>query len=155
MDFDNATNGSVNFEGSVGLMKAAGETYATWNDQTVTGAWNAPSAVLIPTTIPFGTAATSYNSGSFTVSVPGGAQTVPVTLSSTSGSATLVYQVEWSAGILTVSPVDITTSAGQNTLTTNLVMGTPVKVYGIPQADGTIKCYVLTYFTGFAQATTN
>ncbi|MGB9435354.1 MAG: DUF4382 domain-containing protein [Candidatus Acidiferrum sp.] len=155
MDFDNATNGSVNFEGSVGLMKAAGETYATWNDQTVTGAWNAPSAALIPTTIPFGTAATSYNSGSFTVSVPGGAQTVPVTLSSTSGSATLVYQVEWSAGILTVSPVDITTSAGQNTLTTNLVMGTPVKVYGIPQADGTIKCYVLTYFTGFAEATTN
>ena len=155
MDFDNATNGSVNFEGSVGLMKAAGETYATWNDQTVPGAWNAPSAVLIPTTIPFGTAATSYNNGSFTVSVPGGAQTVLDTLGSTSGSATLVYQVEWSGGILTVSPVDLTTSAGQNTLTTNLVMGSPVKVYGIPQADGTIKCYVLTYFTGFAQATTN
>jgi hypothetical protein len=51
--------------------------------------------------------------------------------------------------------VDITTTAGQNTLTTNLVMGTPVKVYGIPQADGTIKCYVLRYFTGFAQASTN
>jgi hypothetical protein len=155
MDFDNATNGSVNFEGSVGLMKAAGETYATWNDQTVLGAWNAPSAVLIPTTIPFGTAATSYSNGSLTISVPGGAQTVPVTLSTTSGSATLAYQVEWNGGILTVSPVDITTSAGQNTLTTNLVMGTPVKVYGIPQADGTIKCFVLTYFTGFAQATTD
>jgi len=35
------------------------------------------------------------------------------------------------------------------------VTGTPVKVYGIPQASGTIKCYVLTYLTGFAQATTN
>jgi hypothetical protein len=30
-----------------------------------------------------------------------------------------------------------------------------VKVYGIPQANGTIKCYVLSYFTGFASATTN
>jgi hypothetical protein len=51
--------------------------------------------------------------------------------------------------------VDITTTAGQNTLATNLVTGTPVKVYGIPQANGTINCYVLTYFTGFGQATTN
>jgi hypothetical protein len=73
----------------------------------------------------------------------------------TSGSATLVYQVDWSSGVITISPVDITTVAGQNTLTTNLVMNTPVKVFGIPQADGTIKAYVLFYFTGFAQATTN
>jgi len=155
LDFDNATNGSVNFGGSAGLMQAAGETYAKWNDQTVPGVWNAPSAVLIPTTIPLGLAATSYNNGSFTVGVPGGVQTVPVNLSTSSESATLVYQVEWSGGILTISPVDITTTAGQNTLSTNLVTGTPVKVYGIPQANGTIKCYVLTYFTGFAQATTN
>lgn len=34
-------------------------------------------------------------------------------------------------------------------------MNTPVKVFGIPQADGTIKAYVPFYFTGFAQATTN
>ena len=58
-------------------------------------------------------------------------------------------------GILTISPVDITTTSGQNTLSTNLVTNTPVKVFGIPQADGSIKCYVLSYFTGFAQATTN
>jgi Domain of unknown function (DUF4382) len=154
-DFDGATNGSVNFGGGVGLMQAAGETYAKWNPTTPPGTWNAPSTVLIPTTIPLGTAATSYGGSGFTVTVPGGTQAVPVTLSSTSGSAALVYQVDWSGGVLTISPVDITTTAGQNTLTTNLVTGTPVKVYGIPQANGTIQCYVLTYFTGFSSATTN
>jgi Domain of unknown function (DUF4382) len=154
-DFDGATNGSVNFGGNVGLMRTAGETYAHWNDPSAPNAWAAPSAVLIPTTIPMGTAATSYANGGFTVTVPDGTQAVPVTLDGTSGSATLVYQVDWAGGILTVSPVDITTTAGQNTLSTNLVTGTPVKVYGIPQADGTIKCYVLTFFTGFTQASTN
>jgi hypothetical protein len=154
-DFDNATNGSVNFGGSVGLMTAAGETYAKWNATTPPGTWNAPSAVLLPTTIPLGAAATSYSGTGFTVTVLGGTQAIPVTLSTTSGSATLVYQVDWSGGILTISPVDITTTAGQNTLSSNLVTGTPVKVYGIPQANGTIQCYVLTYFTGFASATTN
>jgi Domain of unknown function (DUF4382)/Domain of unknown function (DUF5666) len=154
-DFVGATNGSVNFDGNVGLMQAAGETYATWNATTPPGAWNAPMAVLIPTTIPLAATATSYSNGGITVMVPGGTLAVPVTLSSTSGSATLVYQVDWSSGILTVSPVDITTTAGQNALSTNLLVGTPVKVYGIPQANGTIQCYVLTYFTGFAQATTN
>ena len=87
--------------------------------------------------------------------MPTGTTSVTVNLSTTSGSATLVYQVDWSGGAFTVSPVDITTTAGQNTLTTNLVPNTPVKVYGIPQADGSIKCYVLSYFTGFAQASTN
>jgi uncharacterized protein DUF4382 len=154
-DFDNATNGTVNFGGSVGLMQAAGETYAKWNAQNTPAAWNAPSAVLTPTTIPMATAATSYNNGGFTVSVTGGTNAVTVNLNTTSGSAALVYQVDWSNGVLTISPVDITTTAGQNTLSTNLVTGTPVKVYGIPQANGTINGYVLTYFTGFASATTN
>jgi Domain of unknown function (DUF4382) len=154
-DFDNATNGTVNFGGSVGLMQAAGETYAKWNAQNTPAAWNAPSAVLTPTTIPMATAATSYNNGGFTVSVTGGTNAVTVNLNTTSGSATLLYQVDWSNGVLSISPVDITTTAGQNTLSTNLVTGTPVKVYGIPQANGTINGYVLTYFTGFASATTN
>jgi hypothetical protein len=136
-------------------MNAAGETWAIWNDPGAQNAWAAPSAVLVPTTIPLGTAATSYNNGSFTVTVPGGTMAVPVNLSTAAQSATLVYQVDWSGGILTVSPVDITTTDGQNTLMTNLVTATPVKVYGIPQADGTIKCYVLAYFTGFGPATTN
>jgi hypothetical protein len=154
-DFDNATNGAVNFGGTVGLMKTAGESYAIWNDPNAQNGWAAPSAVLLPTKVPEGVAATSYNNGSFTVSVTGGTQAVPVNLNTTSGSATLVYQVDWGNGVITVSPVDITTTAGQMTLTTNLVMNTPVRVYGIPQADGTIKAYVLFYLTGFAQATAN
>jgi uncharacterized protein DUF4382 len=154
-DFDNATNGSVNFGGSIGQMQAAGETYAVWNDPAAANAWSAPSAVLIPTTIPLGTAATSYTNGSFTVGLTGGTQAVPVNINTTSGSATLVYQVSWANGVLTVSPVDVTTTAGQNTLSSNLVTGAPVKIYGIPQANGTINAYVLTYFTGFASATTN
>ena len=154
-DFATATNGAVNFGGTVGLMKVRGESYALWNDPNGPNSWAAAWAVLLPTNVPLGTAATGYSNGSFTVAVPSGASTAPVNLNTTSGSATLVYQVDWSNNVLTVSPVDISTSTGQSTLTTNLVANTPVKVYGIPQADGSIKCYVLTYFTGFAQATTN
>jgi len=154
-DFATATNGAVDFGGTVGLMKVRGESYTLWNDPNGPNSWAASFTVLEPTAVPFGLAATGYGNGNFTVGVPGGANTVPVDLNTTSGSATLVYQVDWTNNILTISPVDISTSAGQSTLTTNLVANTPVKVYGIPQADGSIKCYVLTYFTGFAQASTN
>ena len=154
-DFASATNGAVNFGGTVGLMKVRGESYALWNDPNGPNSWAASWTVLLPTNVPLGTASTGYSNGSFTIAVPGGASSIPVNLGTAPGSATLVYQVDWSNNILTVSPVDISTSTGQSTLTTNLVANTPVKVYGIPQADGTIKCYVLTYFTGFAQATTN
>jgi hypothetical protein len=78
----------------------------------------------------------------------GGVTAVPVDLSTTSGSGTLVYQVDRNNGIVTVSAVDITTSAGQTTITNNLIAGTPVKVFGIPQANDTIKAYVVIYFTG-------
>ena len=53
---------------------------------------------------------------------------------------------------ITVSPIDVTTSSGLASLTTGLAAGAPVKVYGVPQADGTLKAYVLTYFTGQAPA---
>jgi hypothetical protein len=75
---------------------------------------------------------------------------VTVDVGTTSGSATLVYQVDCTGGIVTVSPIDITTSSGLASLTTGLAAGTPVKVYGVPQADGTLKAYVLAYFTGQA-----
>jgi hypothetical protein len=55
-------------------------------------------------------------------------------------------------GIVTVSPVDVTTSSGLATLTTGLAVGAPVKVYGTPQANGTLKAYMLAYFTGQAPA---
>jgi hypothetical protein len=86
------------------------------------------------------------------MSEAGGVNAVPVDLSTTSGSGTLVYQVDRTnnggVSTVTVSAVDITTSAGQTTITNNLIAGTPVKVYGIPQANATIKAYVVIYFTG-------
>jgi hypothetical protein len=61
--------------------------------------------------------------------------------------------VDCTNGIITVSPIDITTSTGLASLTTGLATaGTPVKVYGVPQAGGVLKAYVLTYFTGQAPA---
>ena len=84
--------------------------------------------------------------GSFGLNLPKGANTVPVTLSTVSGSATLIYDVSVSAGIVTITPVDITTTAGQNLLATALVNGTPVRVYGIPQPDGSVKAYYINCF---------
>ncbi len=146
--FESATNGSVNFGGSVGLFPAAGESYATWNDPVAASGWALPWTVLLPTTVPLGTAATSFSNNSFTLAEPGGTLDVPVNLNAASGSATLVYQVDRTNNIVTITPVDITTTAGQNTLSDNLVTATPVKVYGVPQANGSIKAYVVIYFTG-------
>ena len=53
-----------------------------------------------------------------------------VDVSTAGGSATLVYQVDWTNGVVTVSPIDITTSAGLTELTNGLAAGAPVKVYG-------------------------
>jgi hypothetical protein len=47
-----------------------------------------------------------------------------------------------------VSPIDVTTTDGLNSLTTGLVAGAIVKAYGVPQSDGTLKAYVLIYYTG-------
>jgi len=154
-DFENATNGAVNFGGAVGQLTAFGESYATWNDTNAPNTWAAPWTVLLPTRLPLGAAATSYSNGSFTLTVLGGTMAVPVSLSTTSGSGTLVYQVDRTGNIITINPVDITTSAGQATITANLVAGTPVKVYGIPQANGSIKAYVVFYFTGIMPLSIN
>lgn len=151
-DFETATDGTVTFGGTAGAYPTWGESYAVWNDPILADAWAVPQAVLMPTTVPLGAAATSYVNGSpdgtFTMSETGGTSTVPVNLNTTSGSATLVYQVDRTNGVVTVSAVDITTSAGQTTLTNNLLAGTPVKVYGVPQASATINAYVLIYYTG-------
>lgn len=147
-DFESATNGTVSFGGTAGAYPAWGVTFATWNDPAQANSWAAPWTVLMPTTVPLGTAKTSYSNGVFSLQETGGPNAIPVNLSTTSGSATLVYQVDDTGGVVTVSAVDLTTSAGQNTIATNLVAGTPVKVFGIPQANNTIKAYVVIYFTG-------
>jgi hypothetical protein len=154
-DFEAATNGTVNFGGTAGAYPTWGESYARWSDPIQANAWAVPWTVLMPTTVPLGTAATSYSNGSFTMSESGGVNAVPVDLNTATGSGTLVYQVDRTNGIVTVSAVDITTAAGQSTITNNLVAATPVKVFGIPQANATIKAYVVIYYTGSMPSATS
>ena len=143
-----ATGGAVNFGGSAGTFDAWGESFATWNDPANANGWAIPWVVLDPKDAPLGAVAAGYSNGAFTMTVTGGANTVTTDLSTTSGSATLVYQVDRTNSIVTITSVDITTTAGQNTITSNLVTGTPVKVFGVPQANGTIQTYVIFYYTG-------
>jgi hypothetical protein len=147
-DFVSATDGSVNFGGSVGAVPSYGVSYATWNDPANQGGWAGASSILLPSKLPLGTVATGLADGAFTMSVAGGTMPATVDIGTTVGSATLVYQVDRTNGIVTVSPVDITTSAGLAQLTGGLSAGAPVGVYGVPQSNSSIKAYVLAYFTG-------
>jgi hypothetical protein len=149
-DFETSTNGTVNFGGTAGAYPTWGVTFATWNDPIQANAWAAPWTVLIPTTVPLGTVAASFSgtTNSFTLSEPGGTTAVPVDLSATTGSATLVYQVDDSGGVVSVSAEDITTPAGLSAIEAGLVSGAPVKVFGIPQPNAMLKAYVVIYFTG-------
>jgi Domain of unknown function (DUF4382) len=149
-DYINVTNGKANFGGSVGAINAWGESYARWNDPASPSDWAAAWTVLLPTPLPRGNVAAGYSAtnNNFTMTITGGVNAVPVDLNTTSGSGTLVYQVDRTGGIVTVSSVDITTTAGQTTILNNLIANTPVKVFGVPQADGSIKGYVVIYYTG-------
>jgi hypothetical protein len=152
-DFVSATSGTVNFGGTVPPVQAVGGSYAVWNDPANANGWSALWTVLVPRPMPLATVAanwvTTTNGGNFGITVAnGGATPVTVNASSVSGSATLIYQVDRSSGIVTISPQDITTSAGLSNVANSLVSPTPVKVFGVPQADGSIKAYVIFYFTG-------
>jgi Domain of unknown function (DUF4382)/Domain of unknown function (DUF5666) len=146
--FVSATSDSVNFGGTVGAVPSLGVSFARWNDPANANGWAAAATILLPSTLPLGFVATGLANNQFTMTIPGGANAATVDVSTTPGSATLVYQVDLTNGVLTVSPIDVTSSAGLTSLTSGLTAGEPVKVYGIPQADGTLKAYVMTYFTG-------
>lgn len=143
-----ATNDSVNFGGSVGAVPSRGVSFAKWNDPANPNGWSAAATILTPSTLPLGFVATGLVGNAFTMTIPGGANAPAIDVSSTSGSATLVYQVDMTGGVLTVSPIDITTAGGLASLTSGLTAGEPVAVYGVPQADGSLKAYVLAYYTG-------
>jgi hypothetical protein len=154
-EFVSAVQAAANFGGSIPVMPVVGASYAIRNDPNVnTQGWAAPWVVLVPTPVPLAKVATGWvqsgTSDSFTVTATGGTNQVTVDASAVSGSATLVYQVDRTNSIITISPVDLTTSAGQNAVQTNLTAGTPVKVFGVPQSNGAIKAYVFFYFTGNA-----
>jgi hypothetical protein len=151
-NFVAATNGLANFGGTVGSVAALGTSGSFWNDPANPNNWAAASAVLEVSKVPLGTVsapwANNASGGSFSLSVPGGQTSVIVDASSVSGSATLVYQVDRTNGVVTISTQDLTTPAGLLNVANSLVSGTPVKVFGIPQADGSIKAYVIFYYTG-------
>jgi hypothetical protein len=153
-DFVAATGGTaVNFGGSVGAVPAYGTSYAVWNDPANPGGWSAAATELAPSALPLATVATGLGTNDqFMITVPGGTTAGTVAVSIASGSATLVYQIDRTNGVITVSPVDVTTPSGLATLTSGLTAGALVKVYGVPTAAGTLKAYVLTYFTGTGPA---
>ena len=147
-DFVAATNAGVNFGGTTGMVSAWGASYAIWGDTANPQGWSAPQAILVPTPLPIGVVATGYAANTFTMSVTGGSAPATIDVSTTSGSAALVYQVDRTGGVVTVSSIDVTTSAGLASMTSGLSAGAPVKVFGVPQPDGTFKADVLLYFTG-------
>jgi hypothetical protein len=143
-----ATNDSVNFGGTVGAVPSRGVSFSKWNDPANPNGWSASAAILTPSTLPLGFVATGLVGNAFTMSVPGGTNAPAVDVSSTTGSATLVYQVDMTGGILSISPIDVTTASGLASLTSGLTAGAPVAIYGVPLADGSLKAYVLAYYTG-------
>ncbi|MGH8200289.1 MAG: DUF4382 domain-containing protein [Steroidobacteraceae bacterium] len=148
-DFSSAvgggTSGGFTFAGD--NFYASGVSGARWGDPANPSGWAVPWTLLEPTPLPRGTVATALANTSFSMTLNGGTTPGTVDISTASGSATLVYQVDRSNGIVSISPIDITTASGLSRLTSALVAGTQVKVYGTPQTDGTYKAYVLMYFS--------
>jgi len=157
-DFMGATNGSVDLGGSVGDVVAWGVSGARWGDGISgdgTSGWYLNDAVLVPTPLPLGTVTTALSGTSFAMTVLGGTLPVTVNLDTDTGSATLVYQVNRSDGMVTITPLDISGDGdGLATLQATLTAGAIVKVWSVPQAavppatSGTLKAYVLAYYTG-------
>ena len=81
-----------------------------------------------------------------------------VDVSTVSGSATLVYQVNRSGGVVTITPLNLANSADFTTFTTSLTSNTLVKLWSVPQpagtaASGALKAYVILYYTGMLPST--
>ena len=147
-EFVTTTNGAVNFGGSAGTVSAWGMSVARWEDPANATGWSAPWTILLPTPVPLGTVSTALSGGTFAMTVVGGVTPAVVDVSTTSGSATLVYQVDRTGNVVTVTAIDVSTASGMASLSAGLAVGAKVKVYGIPQVNGSLGAYVLAYFSG-------
>ena len=149
-DWVAATNGTaVDFGGTVPAVPTYAMSFAVWGDAANPTGWSARESILEPSSVPLGVVQSPLTNNSFTMSVTGGMNMPTINVSTAIGGATLVYQIDRTNNIVTVSPIDITTAAGLAALTSGLVAGTtPVKVYGVPQANGSLNAYVLAYYTG-------
>jgi hypothetical protein len=148
--FAAATGGSISFGGTAGAYYPRALSYTTWGDPANPSGWSARDAILVPTLLPRTTVASGVGAGgnAFSVVAAGGTTPVTVDFGTTTGSATLAYQVDRSGGIVTITPQDLTSAAGLAALTAGLQAGAKVQVSGVPQADGTVRAYVIDYFTG-------
>ena len=152
-DFVSVTTNAVSLGGSIGNLSAWGLSAARWGDGVSndgSSGWHLNDAVLVPTPLPLGTVTTAPGTGtSFAMTVLGATNPVTVNLDTNTGSATLVYQINRSDGMVTVTPLNISPSGdGLGTLQAALQNGTIVKLWGVPQTGGTIGAYVLAYYTG-------
>jgi hypothetical protein len=140
-DFVQATSSTI---------PAVGVSGSVWGDPANMSGWSARNAILLP--VPLGLAAVSSTTGlsqdSFGITTVASATSYTVDFSTNGGEATLVYQVDRNSGIVTISPIDITTPSGLSTFENALTMGALVKVYGTPTPTGSLKAYVLLYYTG-------
>lgn len=153
-DYIAATSGSADFGGTVGPVVARGESFLRWNDPAAPNDWSARWTVLVPSRLPPGTVDTGWTSdgggGSFGMIADGnaGGNAVTIEVSTVLGSATLVYRVDRTVtGGVAITPQDITNASVLANVSAALTSGTPVRVFGIPRTDGSIKAYVLFYFT--------
>jgi len=152
--FTNAVSGSAQFGGTAGSMNVWGYSAALPTGAASGPYWAARFTILEPMKLPEGTVvsplATSSSGASFSMTVAGGDRTpLVVNLTTIAGSATLVYQEDLPSGstIYTLSPIDLTTTAGVTTLAARIIAGAKVIVYGIPNADGSITASALYYST--------
>ena len=143
-----STGGSVIFGGTAGAYSAHAAAYATWGDVSNLNGWAAADAILVPTVLPNTKVAAGISGSSFTINTAGGTTPVTVDFTTTAGTATLVYQVDRTGEVVTVTPQNISTATGLAALTSGLVAGARVQVSAVPQADGTLKAYTVSYFTG-------
>jgi Domain of unknown function (DUF4382) len=143
-----AVGGSVGFGGSAPMLYARGLTHAVWGDSANPNGWAAPWVDLLPTHVRWAFVSNALANNQFSIVVPGGAQAVTVDVDTTPGEATLVYEVDRTGFMLSLTPEDVTTTGGLTALTQGLAVGAPVKISGIPQPDGTFKAYTIVYFGG-------
>jgi hypothetical protein len=153
-DFEQTVDTGTNFGGLVGLIPAYGVSRNTWGDPANPHGWAARYSILLAAPLPLARVASPFNasSDSFTLAVLGGTLAPTVDISTTAGSATLVYQVDRTGDVVTVSRIDVTTPDGITALTDGLVAGAPVKVYGVPTVSAAMRAYVVVYFTGDSPA---
>ncbi|HYK24736.1 MAG TPA: hypothetical protein VEV18_00640, partial [Steroidobacteraceae bacterium] len=142
----NAVQSFVQATTGLAGLTAYGFTDARWGDPANAAGWSAPWVDLLPSPLPLALVANGLSGNQFTVTAS--AQTYTIDVGTSQGSATLVYQVDRMGGIVSVSPIDITTASGLSTFTQALIAGTPVKVFGVPQSNATLQAYVVIYFTG-------